>query len=121
MKLIIAGSRHLYSQLLVIEALKAFVGEYGRPKEIVSGCAEGIDRSAPRAAQLLDVGFKKFPADWDKHGKSAGPIRNFAMAEYADALLLIWNGKSKGSKNMLMNAKKMGLLIKEVIVHDNNP
>lgn len=50
-------------------------------------------------------------ADWDAHGKAAGPIRNRKMAQEADALLLLWDGKSKGSASMLAEAKRTGLQI----------
>lgn len=69
--------------------------------EIVSGGAKGIDSCAKEFAMEHGLGYKEFPADWDKHGKAAGPIRNREMADYADALLLIWTGMSKGSMNML--------------------
>ena len=54
-----------------------------------------------------------FPADWEKHGKAAGAIRNEEMAKAdANALALFWDGKSKGSLNMLNIAKKYNLDIK---------
>jgi hypothetical protein len=34
------------------------------------------------------------------------------MAQYADALIAFWDGKSKGTKNMIDEAKKQGLIIK---------
>lgn len=59
---------------------------------------------------------KEFPADWDKFGKGAGPIRNKQMADYADALLLIWDGESRGSANMKSQMEKLGKPIYEVIL-----
>ncbi len=49
---------------------------------------------------------------WDIHGKSAGHIRNAEMADYADALIAFWDGKSRGTANMIENARKRGLKIK---------
>jgi hypothetical protein len=71
--------------------------------EIVSGAARGIDSLGERWAEYRPdpIPVKQFPADWDTHGKAAGPIRNRAMADYADALLVVWDGKSRGTKNML--------------------
>ena len=45
--------------------------------------------------------------DWNKHGKAAGPIRNRQMAEYADCLIAVWDGKSRGTKNMIDEMNKL--------------
>jgi hypothetical protein len=55
-----------------------------------------------------------FPADWNKFGKSAGHVRNQAMADYADILLAFWDGKSTGTKSMI---KKMNAQLKPAIVY----
>lgn len=52
-----------------------------------------------------------FPADWNKHGKAAGPILNAEMAEVADALIAFWDGKSRGTANMIQLAKDKGLKV----------
>ena len=51
------------------------------------------------------------PADWDKHGKAAGPIRNAEMAEVADALIAFWDGQSRETKSMIDLARKKGLQV----------
>lgn len=48
-----------------------------------------------------DIPVKKFPADWGGLGKRAGYLRNEQMADYADALIAVWDGKSKGTKHMI--------------------
>lgn len=52
-------------------------------------------------------------SDWKRDGKAAGPIRNRAMAEYADALILVWDGSSRGSGNMLGEARRHDLRVFE--------
>ena len=47
------------------------------------------------------------PAQWDLYGRAAGPIRNAQMADYADAAIIIWDGKSPGSLNMIKEVKKV--------------
>lgn len=59
--------------------------------------------------------MKRFPAKWDLLGKGAGYARNVEMARYADALILIWNGMSKGSGHMLEIAKREKL---EIFVYE---
>lgn len=79
----------------------------------------GTRRTVLNWAKTQDSGnfpIKKFYPDWGKHGKAAGPIRNKQMAEYADALLLIWDGESKGSKNMKEEMLKLNKPVYEFIV-----
>lgn len=105
MKLIIAGSRDLN---VTTEQIKQYLEKFELiPTEIVSGGARGIDSCAIQYAKDTKGLLAVFEADWQKNGKSAGPIRNLAMALYADRLLLIWDGKSKGSSNM--KARMVGL------------
>ena len=69
--------------------------------EIVSGCAPGVDRLGEELAKKLYLPIERFPADWDNNGKAAGHIRNGQMAKYADAGLLVWDGVSPGTQNMI--------------------
>jgi hypothetical protein len=86
------------------------------PTEIVSGGAKGVDASAEWFAEVGKRPFKLFPADWDKHGKSAGPLRNREMAQYGDALLLIWDGKSPGSANMKAAMHRLKKPVYEIVM-----
>jgi hypothetical protein len=95
MKLIIAGSRNVYPEWQLIDAL-AMQFDLGIT-EVVSGGAKGVDTAAERFAEAAKLPFKLFPADWDKYGKGAGFIRNEQMAKYADALLAVWDGFSRGT------------------------
>lgn len=52
----------------------------------------------------------------DKYGNAAGPMRNEEMAKYADGLIVFWNGKSSGTKNMIECAKRQGLPISKMLV-----
>jgi len=80
----------------------------GKRVEIVSGTAGGADRLGEAYAYSRGFSVKRFPADWESHGNSAGVIRNAEMAEYADAAIIFWNKKSKGTSNMIDNMKKIG-------------
>ena len=97
---------------------EAYAQEEILVSEVVCGEARGVDEMGKKAAQAKNIPVKSFPADWSKHGKSAGPIRNREMAEYADALVAIWDGKSKGTKNMIDTAKKLGLKVFVLTVGD---
>lgn len=117
MKLIIAGSRDIYiDELFIARLLSHFnIGGTGpelpSDLEVVCGGANGIDTCGEMWAKWQGIPVTYFPANWDKHGKSAGPIRNRDMAKYGDALLLIWDGESRGSAYM---KKAMGFVSKPV-------
>ena len=112
MKTIIAGSRSITS---FAEACAAIEGCGWRISEVVSGAARGVDRLGERWASQTGVPVIRFPAQWDIHGKRAGVYRNQAMAEYADALIAIWDGQSNGTKHMIDAASKRGLRVHVVV------
>jgi predicted Rossmann fold nucleotide-binding protein DprA/Smf involved in DNA uptake len=119
MKLIIAGSRNIshISPVIMHSFLEAHRIDWRKIDQIVSGTANGIDTCGENFAHCLDIELERFPADWDKHGKAAGPIRNKQMADYSDALLLIWDGESSGSKNMKTTMLKQNKPVYEVILN----
>jgi hypothetical protein len=53
----------------------------------------------------------RFPANWDRHGKAAGGIRNTAMANYGTHLIAFWDGESPGTRDMIAKAKRAGLKV----------
>lgn len=109
MKVIIAGSRTINDFNLVKDQIELFIEIHGEIAEVVCGCAKGVDTHGADWAHFNKIKTTYFPANWKKHGKAAGHIRNRKMAKYANALILIWDGESRGSKNMLSNANKFGL------------
>lgn len=130
MRLIIAGGRDIkVSSWQIEKLLKSFNLD---PTEIVCGMASGVDSAGLLYAEAVGIRVKKFPAMWNdlstapvlkrvrKDGTTynalAGHQRNQKMANYADALLLIWNGESKGSADMLARARAKNLVIYEVLV-----
>lgn len=112
-KIIIAGGRKLTNY----EFLKTSCDDLIKTKEsivIVSGTANGADRLGEIYAKEKGYGIERFPADWDTYGKSAGYKRNAEMANYADALIAFWDGKSKGTSHMIDLAKAAGLYVEVV-------
>jgi len=67
---------------------KAFLEVYEEGDWICSGgCEQGADNFAERFARKYGIPIVIFHADWDKHGKAAGPIRNTIIAKYSDVLI----------------------------------
>lgn len=108
MKVIIAGGRDITDFNCVRDAYTMSTFE---ATEIVSGAARGVDYLGELLAKTMSIPTKVFPADWNANGRKAGPIRNAQMAEYADALIAIWDGKSKGTANMISQARSKGLKV----------
>ncbi len=113
MRLIIAGSRYIESYTTLLRALKLLDFT---PTEVLCGCADGVDSLGAFWARSNSIPLREFRPDWATFGKAAGPYRNAEMAQNADALLIVWDGKSRGSANMKELAVKRGLKVYEYLV-----
>lgn len=109
-RVIIAGSRD-FDDYALLQDHADYMLSRQEDIEIVSGGASGADALGERYAKDRGYKLKIFPADWVKYGRRAGPIRNREMAEYADALLAYWDGKSRGTQNMIEEARARGLKV----------
>ena len=108
MKVIIAGGRDVTNYELLLEAIAE--SEY-HISEVICGGASGADALGERWARENGVPVEKWDADWKKYGNAAGPIRNRQMAKRGHALIALWDGKSRGTKNMIEEATKLNLII----------
>ena len=108
MRTIIAGSRDIVDPRVIPDAVEESEFEI---TQVISGGARGVDALAIAYADLHKIPLRIFRANWDKHGKSAGYIRNQEMANYAEALIAIWDSKSVGTKHMIKIATDLGLSV----------
>ena len=108
MKTIIAGSRTIVDYQALLDAV---VDSNFDITEVVSGGARGVDKMGEVFAQNNNINLRVFPADWEKHGRKAGILRNIEMGDYADALIALWDGKSRGTKQMIEYATLKGLRV----------
>jgi len=119
MKVIIAGSRtitdrdrvfrHIESWALVKKITEVLCGMNGDWDEVTQTASRGVDMFGREWAVKHGIPVRPFPADWKQHGKSAGPKRNAAMADEADALIVVTTGspeQTRGSFNMIENMEK---------------
>ena len=98
MRTIIAGSRDITDYSILEEAIK----QCGWiPTVVISGAARGADTLGEIWADKNGVPLERCPADWNQYGRSAGYKRNQEMAEKAEALIALWDGKSRGTKHMI--------------------
>lgn len=116
MQLIIAGSRALDVSLLDLRDLLDMLS-IKRPSVILcGGCPTGVDAWAEREASAHGIPTVRYSADWDEHRRSAGPRRNQQMADNGAALLLIWDGRSRGSADMRRKMLAAGKPVYEMII-----
>ena len=114
-RVVIAGSRHLTDYAFLKKTVDTLYLDLGlkpleETLEIVSGGAAGADSLGEQYADEKGYTIKRFPADWEVHGKAAGPIRNRQMAVYADHLIAFPARNSKGTASMIREAKKRNKL-----------
>ena len=100
MRVIIAGSRTI-ADYSILERILTESGIMSGISEVVSGGARGVDALGESWGRAHGLPVRVFPAEWTRFGRRAGYIRNAAMIEYADILLVIWDGHSRGSRMIL--------------------
>ena len=113
-RVIIAGSRGFtaFADLCAycdkVLARKAQEGQI----VVLSGHCRGVDLMGEAYAKTKGYTVEVHPADWQRYGLAAGPKRNREMAAAAHALIAIWDGKSRGTKNMIDEARAAGLPVR---------
>lgn len=116
MKVIIAGSRGITDPH---EVARAVAASGFTITEVVCGFARGVDMLGLDWSREHGIPYRIFPAQWvDRDGSrnlNAGKERNQRMADYADALIAVWDGESPGTKHMM---QCMGKIAKPIYYVD---
>lgn len=126
MKVIVCGSRAIQDYNLLIKTIKESEIEDKIEVILSRGCS-GPDKMGELWAKEKGIGFRVFEAKWkecdiigvklainswgQKYNKLAELARNSRMIEKADAVIALWNGKSKGTLDTINKAKKKGILV----------
>lgn len=104
----IGGCRTYNNYTRLKTTIDKIISQLGNDTEIVilSGHCKGVDMLAEQYAYDNGYTLEIYKADWNKYGKSAGPIRNEMMIKSSDYIVAFWDKKSKGTKNLIELAKK---------------
>jgi len=106
-RLLICGDRNWSDGNAIREVIKSF-----NPTIIIEGEAKGADTLARLSANAMGIETLKFPADWQKYGRAAGPIRNSQMLKEGNPDVVVGFhykiDESKGTRDMLTRAKRAG-------------
>lgn len=110
-RVLITGSRDWGDEDVIKRALElATFGKSRRRTVIIHGAAKGADRLAGAIAEGMGLHVEAYPADWDTHGRAAGPIRNQQMVDLgADICLAFPLGESRGTRHCMQAAEKAGI------------
>ena len=84
--------------------------------EIVSGGAKGIDTIARNFAIRRGIRLTEFLPNYNVCGRAAPIKRNCEIADYADEAIVMWNGKSKGTKYTISLFEMLGKKVTVYIV-----
>ena len=127
-RVIVTGSRNWTDRSAVISGLRCefnFAQLAGKRLVVVHGaCPTGADKFADdwylslvpcggyafRTLQRYDLSIERFPANWNLHGKAAGPLRNQQMVDAgADLVLAFPLGDSRGTRHCISVAVRAGI------------
>lgn len=117
-KLIISGLRTCDRKETVFAEINKYLSEIGAVDEIIAGGSTGVDKFAREFAEAKQIKYKEFAPNWQDDLNAAGMIRDTRMAEYGTHLLVLSNGISKESRNLISEAKNNNITIKTVGVFE---
>ena len=115
MKAAVVGSRHYDNY----KEVKRVLDTYPNIEMIISGGAKGVDSLADKYAREHGITFMMFPAEWDKYGKAAGPIRNEQIVNEADMVIAFLAPDSRGTKSTINIAFKAGKKVEIYLIGEN--
>ncbi len=102
-RIVVAGSRDYADYAQAKEFIDLCIRDIREKYTLifVSGGCQGADRLGERYASENGYEVERYPAEWEKYGKSAGPRRNRQMAQVSDYVICFWDGTSRGTKSMI--------------------
>jgi hypothetical protein len=112
-RLIVCGGRDFKDADWLLKVLNVWESIFGRENlVIIQGGARGADAYAKAWAESREIACETYPADWDKHGKAAGPIRNQEMLDQHPDFVLAFPG-GNGTADMVARARRAGVPVAE--------
>jgi hypothetical protein len=113
MRVLVCGGRD-YSNSCAVCATLDEIDAGSKIKAIITGMARGADMLAWEWAKDRGVHTDEFAADWARHGRAAGPIRNAEMLRDGMPDLVIAFPGGRGTANMVALARRAGVSVREI-------
>ena len=107
--LAVSGSRHFNNYGQFSKAVDSVLAVIGRPELVISGECRGTDQMAELYCVEKNIPYEIFHAEWDVHGKKAGPLRNALLVKHADALIAFTLPDSRGTCGTIRLAREAGM------------
>ena len=112
-RVLVCGGRDFDDQEFLVETLDDLYLNHGM-KTLIEGEARGADQMSAWWAKAYDIIIERYPANWDRHGKSAGHIRNQQMIDEGKPDLVIAFSGGKGTANMIERAKAARIPVEDL-------
>lgn len=115
MRVLICGDRNWTDKGAILHELRLLVEDAEGQVTVIDGMARGADTLGFQCGQELGLQYERYPAQWDKYGRAAGPIRNQQMLDEGQPDLVVAFhdnlDASKGTKDMVTRARKAGVQV----------
>ena len=115
MRILVCGSRYWTDRNAIERNLRPHIvtgfGEVDMSSTVIHGDCRGADKLAGSVAKELGIRVEKYPADWQRHGKAAGKIRNLTMLQKSNPVLafVLPQHKCIGTWHMVKIARNAGV------------
>jgi len=115
MKVVVTGGRDFKDVPFILRKLdNCWANCPAGPVQFAFGDAGGVDLITWAWTEENGIFYERFKADWETHGRAAGPIRNKRMlTEFKPDLVLAFPG-GKGTADCVKQARAMGIEVREV-------
>lgn len=112
LRILVCGSRRYDNDARIEEVLRQYAPVHAGPRvALIHGNAAGADTRAGEIGYWLGFDVQPYQADWAKHGKAAGPIRNRQMLDTNPDLVIAFAG-GVGTKDCVNEAKRRGIPVR---------
>ena len=120
MRVLVCGGRRFSDTWFIFNTLDSLHLQH-RFSLVIEGNAQGVDRTAGDWAYKTGLLNHTFPADWKKHGRGAGPIRNQQMLDEGKPNMVVAFPGGKGTADMLRRATAASVIVHRVFYSTKGP
>lgn len=113
MRILVTGGRNYADAQTVARTLSAYTAHPDQFHRLVHGGASGADLLSAAVAYTLGWSVEAHHADWGRHGRAAGPIRNQEMADAGADLCIAFAG-GRGTADMVRRAQAAGIPVRHI-------